>query len=55
MKYAIKISKLYLPELPQYLKYLERLWCLRWLTNNGEMVQELERKLRDFLGVPSVC
>lgn len=32
-------------------RYLDGIYKRRWLTNNGELVQELERKLCDFLRV----
>ncbi len=51
----ITVTKTYLPPLDDYLKYLERIWESGWVTNNGELVQELERKLADYLDVPFVC
>jgi dTDP-4-amino-4,6-dideoxygalactose transaminase len=43
-----------LPELEKYVKYLRIIWRNNWLTNNGELVQELENKLEDWLGVKNV-
>ena len=40
-----------MPPLEDYTKYLEGIWERRWLTNNGELHQELERRLREYLGV----
>ncbi|MEN6328401.1 MAG: DegT/DnrJ/EryC1/StrS family aminotransferase [Syntrophomonas sp.] len=54
MKYDITVTKPYLPELKQYVNYLERIWTSRWVTNNGVLVREFEQKLRDYLGVPYV-
>lgn len=51
----INVTKSYLPPLDAYIKYLEKIWTLGWLTNNGEMVQELETLLADYLGVPYIC
>jgi dTDP-4-amino-4,6-dideoxygalactose transaminase len=51
---TINVTKTYLPPLEEYTKYLERIWASGWVTNNGELVQELEKKLADWLGVPYV-
>ncbi len=50
----INVTKSYLPPLEEYIKYLEKIWASGWLTNNGEMVQELESKLAEYLGVPYI-
>lgn len=50
----IYISRTHLPPLSEYTKYLKRIWKSNWLTNNGELVQELEEKLKDRLGVKHV-
>ena len=47
----INVTKSFLPELPDYIKYLEGIWERGHLTNHGPLVVELENKLRDFLGV----
>lgn len=47
----ITVTKPYLPPLEEYSKYLQGIWDLQWLTNNGPNVQELEKKLREYLGV----
>lgn len=51
---AINVTNLYLPPIDEYYKYLERIWASGWITNNGELVQELEAKLAVYLGVPYV-
>lgn len=43
-----------LPELDDFIPYLERIWESKWLTNNGQFHQQLEEKLADFLGVKYV-
>lgn len=50
----IFISRTYLPPLKEYNKYLKRIWKSNWLTNNGELVQELEKKLEKRFGVKHV-
>ena len=37
-----------------FLERVNRIFDSRWLTNNGETVQELERRIGDFLGVRHV-
>ncbi len=48
----INVTKTYLPPLDEYVQYLERIWASGWVTNNGELVQELENRLAEYLGVP---
>jgi dTDP-4-amino-4,6-dideoxygalactose transaminase len=50
----INVTKTYLPPLEEYVQYLERIWASGWVTNNGEMVQELEKRLAEYLKVPYV-
>ncbi|HNU88411.1 MAG TPA: DegT/DnrJ/EryC1/StrS family aminotransferase [Ferruginibacter sp.] len=47
----IPVSKPFLPEPALYNSYLEGIWKRQWLTNNGPLVQELEQKLKEYLGV----
>lgn len=47
----ITVTKPYLPNQAAYLKRLKTIWENQWLTNNGPMVQELEEKLKAYLGV----
>jgi len=35
----------------EYIAYLEQIWDSNQLTNNGALVQELEQKLKEYLGV----
>jgi len=50
----IHVTKTYLPPLGEYTAYLERIWASGWITNNGELVLELEKKLAEYLKVPYV-
>jgi dTDP-4-amino-4,6-dideoxygalactose transaminase len=45
----INITKTYLPPFEEYSVILKRAWDKEWITNNGELVQELEQKLKDYL------
>ncbi|MBL7739742.1 MAG: DegT/DnrJ/EryC1/StrS family aminotransferase [Chitinophagaceae bacterium] len=47
----INVTKTFLPDLEEYIKTIKRAWDKAWITNNGELVQELESKLREYLGV----
>lgn len=47
----ITVTKAYLPDYNEYESHLKKIWASGWLTNNGLMVQELEKKLKDYLGV----
>ncbi len=49
MEDKITVTKPVLPDLAKYVKYLERIWQTRWLTNEGEFVLLLEEKLKEYL------
>lgn len=48
---TIPVTQPFLPELSEFVPYLEQIWDNRWLTNNGPFHQQLEAELCDFLGV----
>lgn len=50
----IYISRSVLPPLKTYNKYLKKIWKSNWLTNNGELVQELEARLSQRFGIRNV-
>ncbi|PIY12045.1 MAG: aminotransferase DegT [Flexibacter sp. CG_4_10_14_3_um_filter_32_15] len=50
----IPVTKSYLPSLEEYNNYLKKIWENSWLTNRGELVQELEQKLCSYLEVPNL-
>lgn len=47
----IPVSKPYLPERSKLDKYLDRIYETHWLTNNGELLRELERRLASHLNI----
>lgn len=47
----ITVTKPYLPDYTEFEVLLKKVWASGWLTNNGPMVQELEKTLKDYLGV----
>jgi dTDP-4-amino-4,6-dideoxygalactose transaminase len=51
MPEPINVTKTFLPSLEEYTQQLKRAWNNGWITNNGELVRELEEKLKDYLGV----
>lgn len=51
LKKSITVTQPYLPPLEEFIPYLKEIWKNKWLTNNGPLHQELEKKLADYLGV----
>ena len=47
----INVTKTFFPPLEEYQEQLQRIWNNQWLTNRGELVLELEEKLRSYLEV----
>ena len=47
----ITVTKAEIPKIEKYQHYLEIIWRNRWLTNNGELVQQFEKKLETFLSI----
>lgn len=45
------VTKAYLPNKDKYKAYVDRIYETAWLTNNGSLLQELERRLKAHLGV----
>ena len=47
----INVTQVFLPTQEEYNIILKKAWDSKWLTNRGELVKELEIKLKEFLGV----
>ncbi|EKS7214360.1 dTDP-4-amino-4,6-dideoxy-D-glucose aminotransferase VioA [Enterobacter ludwigii] len=47
----IPVTQPFLPELSEFIPYLEKIWDNKWLTNNGPFHQQLEKELCEYLGV----
>ncbi len=45
----INVTKSFLPPIEDYTKYVERAYKSEWLTNRGELVKELEVKIKKYL------
>lgn len=50
----INVTKTFLPLLEEYNKQLQRAWEKQWLTNRGELVLELEQKLKEYLNTSNI-
>lgn len=50
----INVTKTFLPPIEEYNKQVQRAWDSQWLTNRGELVLELEEKLKQFLEVSNI-
>lgn len=50
----INVTKTYLPDVEKYKKYVDQIFKSGWLTNNGECVQELQKRLEAYLGVSNL-
>lgn len=47
----IPVTKAFLPKIETYTKEIQRAWNNQWLTNRGELVLELEEKLKRRLSL----
>lgn len=50
----INVTKTYLPNKEKYQKYVDEIYANGWITNNGPMVQKLEKRLAEYLGVKNL-
>ena len=50
----INVTKTFLPTIEEYHKQIQRIWDNQWLTNRGELVLELEDKLKEYLSVSKI-
>lgn len=50
----IYVTQPTLPDLQEFIPYLEQIWNNKILTNNGPFHQQLEKELASFLGVPYI-
>lgn len=47
----INVTKTFLPPMDEYEEYLKGIWDNNWLTNQGPLLQEFQKKVTDYLGV----
>lgn len=50
----ITVTKTFLPPIAEYTKQVQRAWDNQWLTNRGELILELEEKLKEYLTVSNI-
>jgi dTDP-4-amino-4,6-dideoxygalactose transaminase len=50
----INVTKTYLPDRSKYKSYIDRIFDSGWLTNHGQFVLELEKRLKDYLEVDNL-
>jgi len=50
----INVTQTFLPPIEEYEAQLQRIWQNQWLTNRGELVVELEQKLKNHLGIDQI-
>ena len=50
----ITVTKSDLPPLDKYIEFLKGIWASSWLTNDGELVQLLKKKLEEYLNVKNM-
>ena len=50
----INVTKTYLPNKEKYKKYVDEIFESGWLTNNGPLLQKLEKRLAEYLGVKNI-
>lgn len=48
---TIFVTQPHMPPLEEFIPYLKKIWNNKWLTNNGEFHQQLEKELAAYLGV----
>lgn len=54
VKNLINVTKTYLPDKEKYISYIDKIYENGWVTNNGPLVQELEARLAEYLGVKNI-
>lgn len=51
----IYVTRPFLPPLPEYCKGLEEIWKSKWLTNDGPVLQRLEKQLSEYMDTINLC
>jgi dTDP-4-amino-4,6-dideoxygalactose transaminase len=54
MYQLIPVTKAYLPNKENYKSYVDEIFDSGWLTNNGPLLQKLEQRLAEYLGVKNL-
>lgn len=53
-KTKLNVTKVFTPTLEEYTTQVKRAFDNEWLTNRGELVFELEAKLKEYLGIDNI-
>ena len=53
-KKLITVTSPLLPDLEEFNDLLRQIWDNKWITNNGQFHQRLEKELAEYLGVPYI-
>ncbi len=53
-KKMITVTSPLLPDLGEFNELLRQIWDSKWITNNGQFHQRLEKELAEYLGVPYI-
>jgi len=51
---VIPVTKSFLPPISEYMVQVQRAYNNQWLTNRGELVKELEEKLKSYLNIDNI-
>ena len=51
---VINVTKTYLPNKEKYKQYVDEIYANGWVTNNGPLLQRLEKRLEEYLGVKNI-
>ena len=51
---TITVTSPLLPKLEEFMPYLQEIWDSKWITNNGQFHQQLEKALCEYLKVPYI-
>lgn len=50
----INVTKTFFPPIEEYHQQVQRIWDNQWLTNRGQLVLELESKIKEYLSVSNI-
>ena len=50
----INVTKTYLPDINKYKTYIDEIYASGQITNNGQMLKRLEKRLAEYLGVKNI-
>ena len=54
MNNKILVTQSSMPTFEEYIEEIKSIFKTKWLTNNGEKHKELEKELKEYLGIPNI-